>query len=143
VCTDIGLQLECTAEIAGLGQQRVTSDISAPGALAVNNLCENKGGNQAPGQNPAASFTAKGTATSFVDKNGRAIVDVTTDSPSVSPKDAGCPNGNWHVIVGDVIFFNYTLTISQGNQTLFTCTGSFGSGGSTNGASNTPTCTEG
>jgi hypothetical protein len=142
VCTDIGLQLECTAEIAGLGQQRVVGTINAPGAQAVDNICENKGGNQAPGQNPAVDFTASGSAVGIVDKNGRAFIDATTTSPSVSPKDAGCPNGNWHVIVGDVIFHDYSFTITQGNQTLFTCTGTFGSAGSTDGQSNTPTCTE-
>jgi hypothetical protein len=140
VCTDIGLQLECTAEIAGLGQQRVTGTISAPGAQAVNNTCVNKGGNEAPGQNPAVNFTAGGSAVGVVDKNGRASIDATTTSPSVNPKDAGCPNGKWTVIVGDVVFNSYTFTITQGQQTLFTCTGTF-SGGSSNNQSNTPSCT--
>ena len=140
VCTDIGLQLECTAEIAGLGQQRVVGTINAPGALAVNNICQNKGGGQAPGQNPAVDFTAQGSAVGVVDKNGRAFIDATTNSPSVSAKDAGCPNGNWTVIVGDVVFNSYSFTITQGNTTLFTCTGSF-PGGSSNNQSSTPTCT--
>ncbi|SRR6266536_2757046 len=139
VCTDIGLQLECTAEIAGLGQQLVTGTIDAPGAQAVNNTCTNKGGAQAPGQNPAVDFTATGSAVGHVDKNGRAFIDATTNSPSVGAKAAGCPNGNWTVTVGDVIFYTYSFTITQGNQTLFTCTGSF-VGGSTNN-SNTPSCT--
>ena len=141
VCTDIGLQLECTAEIAGLGQQQVVGTISAPGAQAVNNTCVNKGGNEAPGQNPAVNFTAGGSAIGRVDKNGRAFIDATTTSPSVTPQQAGCPNGNWRVVVGDVVFHDYTFTITQGNQTLFTCSGSFGSAGSSNNQSNTPTCT--
>jgi hypothetical protein len=91
VCTDIGLQLECTAEIAGLGQQQVVGTIKAPGAQAVDNLCENKSGNQAPGQNPAVDFTAEGSAVGVVDKNGRAFIDATTESPSVSAKDPGRP----------------------------------------------------
>jgi hypothetical protein len=140
VCTDIGLQLECTAEIAGLGQQQVVGTIDAPGAQAVNNTCTNKGGTEAPGQNPAVDFTATGSAVGHVDKNGRAFIDATTDSPSVSAKAAGCPNGNWTVTVGDVIFYTYSFTITQGTQTLFTCVGSF-EGGSTNNESNTPSCT--
>jgi hypothetical protein len=142
VCTDIGLQLECTAELAGLGQQRVVGTISAPGAQAVDNICENKGGGQAPGQNPAVDFTAGGSAVGVVDKNGRAFIDATTTSPSVGAKAAGCPNGNWRVIVGDVVFHDYSFTITQGNQTLFTCTGSFGTEGSSDGDSDSPTCTE-
>ncbi len=47
------------------------------------------------------------------------------------------------MIVGDVVFHDYSFTITQGDQTLFTCTGSFGSAGSTDSQSNTPTCTEG
>jgi hypothetical protein len=140
VCTDIGLQLECTAEIAGLGQQRVVGTISAPGAQAVNNTCTNKGGTEAPGQNPAVSFTAGGSAVGHVDMNGRATIDATTDLPSVGAKAAGCPNGNWTVTVGDVIFYTYSFTITQGTVTLFTCTGSFGTGGSTDGDSQAPSC---
>lgn len=79
----------------------------------------------------------------MVDKNGRAFIDATTTSPSVSAKDAGCPNGNWRVIVGDVVFHDYSFTITQGNQTLFTCTGTFGTEGSSDVQSSSPTCTEG
>jgi hypothetical protein len=50
VYTDIGLQLECTAEIAGLGQQQVVGTIKAPGAQAVGNLCEKQG--RKPGSGP-------------------------------------------------------------------------------------------
>jgi hypothetical protein len=141
LCTDIGAQLECTAEIAGLGQHQVLSTISAPNATATDLTCVNKGGNEAPGQNPAVPTTATGSALSTVDKNGRAVVDVFTDPVSVGAKEAGCPNGNWKVVVGDVIFTTYTLTITQGNTTLYVCEGTFGSGGSTNGATSTPTCT--
>ena len=56
-------------------------------------------------------------------KNGRARVNVSTADPTVTPEDAGCQNNNWGVLVSDVEFTNYTLTISQGGVTLFTCTG--------------------
>jgi hypothetical protein len=141
VCTDIGTQLQCTAELAGLGNETVVALLTAPNATATNLLCENKGGNQAPGQNPAVPSTATGTQTILQPKNGRAAIDVRTDVPTIGAKAAGCPNGNWRVIVGDVEFTGYTLTISQGGQLVVTCEGSFTPSPSTNGQTSTPTCT--
>ncbi len=141
VCTDIGTQLQCTAELAGLGNETVVALLEAPNATATDLLCENKGGNQAPGQNPAVPSTATGTQTIKQPKNGRASIDLSTDVPSISAKDAGCPNGNWKVIVGDVEFTSYTLTISQGGQLVVTCSGTFENAPSDNGQTDTPTCT--
>lgn len=141
VCTDTGTQLQCTAELAGLGNETVVADLTAPGATATNLLCQNKGGNQAPGQNPAVPTTATGQQTILQPKNGRASIDVATAVPTISPKAAGCPNGNWTVIVGDVEFTSYTLTIKQGGQLVVTCSGTFENAPSDNGQSDTPTCT--
>jgi hypothetical protein len=141
VCTDIGTQLQCAAELAGLGNETVVALLQAPNATATNLLCENKGGNQAPGQNPAVPTTATGQQTILQPKNGRAMIDVSTATPTIGARAAGCPNGNWVVIVGDVTFTSYTLTISQGGQLVVTCTGSFSPSPSTNGQTSTPTCT--
>jgi hypothetical protein len=141
VCTDTGLSLNCTAELAGLGNETVVAVVTAPNATATDLLCENKGGNQAPGQNPAVPSTATGTQTILQPKNGRAGVDVSTAVPEISARAAGCPNGNWQVIVGDVTFGDYTLTISQGGDLVVTCTGSFLPGTSANNESDEPVCT--
>jgi hypothetical protein len=69
------------------------------------------------------------------------VIDVSTETPEIGAKAAGCPNGNWDVIVGDVEFTSYTLTISQGGVLVVTCVGSFSPSPSTNGQSSTPTCT--
>lgn len=74
-------------------------------------------------------------------KNGRASTDVSTATPTVGARAAGCPNGNWRVIVGDVEFTSYTLTISQGGQLVVTCEGSFSPSPAQNGQTSTPTCT--
>jgi hypothetical protein len=138
VCTDLGLQLECTAEIAGLGNQTVTSTVNAQGT-AVGVTCTSPGGNTAPGQNPALPVNPSGSQTINNPDNGRQTIDVTTNTPTVTPKQAGCPNKNWQTSISDVIFTTYTLTIRQGNVTLFTCNGSF-SGGSSDGETSTPIC---
>jgi hypothetical protein len=142
VCTDIGIQLQCTAEIAGLGGGDVIATISAPGATETGVTCTSPGGNQAPGQNPAIATNATGSATYPNPKNGRLSISPTTDPPvQPTPQQAGCPNGNWRASYTDVVFFGYTLTISQAGQPLFTCTGSFGSSGSSStNRTSTPTC---
>ena len=139
VCTDIGTQLRCTAEVAGLGQETVVSTVTAQGTATGLTCTTPSGSNQAPGQNPAVPVTGSGSQTINNPKNGRAGVDVTTATPTVTAKQAGCPNNNWIVTVQDVTFTTYTLTISQGGTTLFTCSGSFSSP-SQNGQTSTPTC---
>jgi hypothetical protein len=140
VCTDIGTQLECTAEIAGLGGETVVATVSANGTATGLTCTTPSGSNQAPGQNPAVPVTAGGSQTILNPKNGRASIDVTSATPTVTAKQAGCPNNNWIVHVADVEFTTYTLTISQGGVTLFTCNGSFTPSPSTNGQTSTPTC---
>jgi hypothetical protein len=72
--------------------------------------------------------------------NGRQPIDVSTASPSVTPKQAGCPNKNWTVSFSDVVFTTYTLVIKQGGKTLFTCNGAFDPSPSQNGQESTPIC---
>ena len=138
VCTDVGTQLRCTAEVAGLGQETVVATVQASGT-ATGLMCVSPGGNASPGQNPAVPVSAGGTQTISNPKNGRASVNVATATPTVTPKQAGCPNNNWQVTIADVTFSTYTFTISQGGTTLFSCSGSFSSP-SQNGQTSTPTC---
>jgi hypothetical protein len=138
LCTDIGSQVQCTASIAGLGNGDVLGTVSAQGT-EVGVTCTSPGGNQAPGQNPAIPTSASGTKDFGNPKNGRLDLTVTTDAPTITPAQAGCPNSNWTAAYSDVVFTNYTFTITQGGTTLYTCSGSFGSG-STNGQTSRPTC---
>jgi hypothetical protein len=139
VCKDIGTQLECTAEVAGLGNETVLATVSANGTATGLTCTTPSGSNESPGQNPAVPVTASGSQSITNIKNGRANVDVKSATPTVSPKDAGCPNNSWIVHVADVTFTTYTLTISQAGVTLFSCSGSF-SPSSQTGQTNTPTC---
>jgi hypothetical protein len=140
VCTDIGTQLRCTAEVAGLGGEDVLATVSANGTATGLTCTTPSGSNQSPGQNPAVPVTASGSQSITNVKNGRASVDVRSATPTVSAKAAGCPNNSWIVTIADVTFTTYTLTISQGGQTVFSCSGSFSPSPSQNGQTSTPTC---
>jgi hypothetical protein len=137
-CTDTGKQLQCTAELAGLGGGDVVATVNASGT-ATNITCVSPGGNAAPGQNPTLPVTAGGQQTITNPKNGRASINVATTEPTITAQQAGCPNNNWQVTYSDVSFTTYTLTISQSGQTLYTCSGSF-AGGSQNGQTSPATC---
>ncbi|HEX2090034.1 MAG TPA: hypothetical protein VHI54_08955 [Actinomycetota bacterium] len=122
VCTDIGTQLRCTGELAGLGNEDLEIVVSADALVQAN--CVNPGGNEAPGQNKVLR-EASGTTTipGSAIKNGRARFTTTTD-PVQAPtaEEAGCPNPNWSTRVVAVRFSNVVVTISQGGELLFTCT---------------------
>ena len=121
VCTDLGTQLRCTGELAGLGNEDLVIQVTSDALVAVN--CVNKGGNEAPGQNKVLR-TASGTTTipGSAIKNGRARFTTTTN-PVAAPSatEAGCPNPNWRTRVVSVTFSNVVVTISQGGELLFTC----------------------
>jgi hypothetical protein len=112
-CTDQGLTLNCTGNVSGLGQEALTVNISSPATATVE--CTNPAGNVAPGQ--TFSFTASGTQTVQVDKNGRATFDLTTLAPTAPP--GSCPNPKWTANVTDVTFGTVTLTGIQGGVIVF------------------------
>src|ERR1700746_5494 len=61
-CTDVGTQLECTAEVAGLGNETtVVANLQASGTATGLTCTTPSGSNQSPGQNPAVDVTAGGT----------------------------------------------------------------------------------
>jgi len=91
-----------SGDLAGLGNENVTVRMDAD-AIAIAK-CQNKGGNIAPGRNPI-QITQTVSASVVPDENGRAHIELvaldpaTINPPPVSPtpKQAGCPNGNWTV----------------------------------------------
>jgi hypothetical protein len=89
-------------DVVGLGNGSFTFHLTAYGEATA--LCQNKGGNIAPGQNPVKVSSA--TSDTFTSSsNGRAHVYLRAPDPATLPmttvpsaKAAGCPNGNWRVI---------------------------------------------
>jgi hypothetical protein len=112
-CRDLGTTLNCTGNVSGLGQEPLTVTISSPATATV--TCTNPAGNLAPGQ--TFTFTASGTQTVQVDKNGRATFNLTTATPT-APANS-CPNPMWTAAVTDVSFGTVTLTGTQGGVIVF------------------------
>jgi hypothetical protein len=106
---------------SGFGNQPAVATITFAGTVRY--TCQNKGGNQAPGQNPVPAIGSASQNLGNADHNGRGVFDFSVTfaaAPTVSGAVAGCPNGNWQgvnpVIEGTP---TATLSITQAGATIF------------------------
>jgi hypothetical protein len=100
--TDNGVTLTASGALAGLGNGDVQITLTAAGDPTT--TCTNQGGNQSPGQNPAA-------------------FSVTTNPPAQpTAAQAGCPNNNWTAQITDIDFTSATITVVQGGVTVLSAT---------------------
>jgi hypothetical protein len=124
-------------DAVGLGNGAFTFHLTAYGEGIA--LCQNKGGNIAPGQKPIKVSSA--TFDTFTSSsNGRTHVYLRAPDPGTVPltdapsaKKAGCPNGNWRVIgvapnstywKSAVLNVTNAATNAQVLQVSWTCFGS-------------------
>jgi len=131
--TDNGLTLTAAGDLAGLGFGDVLVKISA--VADPTSTCTNKGGTQAPGQNPApVTVTGSESIPASELKNGNTPFSVMTNAPATPIAGApDCPNPNWSEDITDMAFTRATITVEQPAGTLvLTVACTFGSA-TTNG----------
>ena len=117
--------LGMTAEIWGLG---TGAELTLEGFAEVTALCQNNGGNVAPGRSPI-SYTDTVSFDLEIDENGRAVIaqsdavkveDPTlstfTETPvSPSAKELGCPSESWTAVGISVEWVGARVTVNKYN----------------------------
>jgi hypothetical protein len=121
--TDNGTTLTVSGKLSGLGNADVLISLSATATPTA--TCTNKGGTQAPGQNPATvNVTGSEAIPASEIKNGTVNFSVTTEEPAQpTAQQAGCPNGNWTAEITDLAFTSFTVTVIQNNTVVATFNG--------------------
>jgi hypothetical protein len=105
--------LIASGSVFGLGTTDVTVRLDAVGIPEVS--CTNKGGTQAPGQNPVA-ISASGAeflVHESYTKNGSSPFVVETEDPSATftAKQMGCANNTWTAVIEFVYWTHAKLTV--------------------------------
>jgi hypothetical protein len=118
-----GTSFTITGEATGLGNRPAIAHVTVNGTVTY--TCQNKGGNESPGQNPVDASSTVDQNLGNSDHNGRGVLNVTASvaaEATVSGRVAGCPNGNWAGVNPQpfpVPITSATVTITQGNETIF------------------------
>jgi hypothetical protein len=106
---------------SGFGNQPAVATLTLHASVTY--TCQNRGGAQAPGQNPVDATTSGSADLGNADHNGRGTFNFTvTFSPAatVPGKSIGCPNGNWTGV--NPVSSGVTgadLVITQGSKTIY------------------------
>jgi len=108
-CSDIGIQLQCTGKVAGLGGTTFEITIEATGTAKV--VCHNPAGHRAPGQDKQVDVSGT-TGPLQTPRNGQYTFSITTDTPDQLPSKV-CPNKHWTPEIVDVVFGDATLSLYE------------------------------
>lgn len=103
--------LTCSGKAAGLGNGPTAAFLTAD-SVTANYVCQNKGGNVAPGQ-PVVTQNVTGPSQDITPRNGQITFSPTIPPPPTPSSAAVCPNGNWKVILTSLSYTNVVLHVQQ------------------------------
>jgi hypothetical protein len=103
--------LTCSGKAAGLGNSPSAAFLTASSVTATY-VCQNRGGNVAPGQ-PVVTQNVTGPTQTITPHNGQITFSPTIPPPATPSSAAVCPNGNWRVILTSLTYTDVVLHIQQ------------------------------
>lgn len=103
--------LTCSGKAAGLGNGPTAAFLTASSVTATY-VCQNKGGNVAPGQ-PVVTQDVTGPVQNITPRNGQITFAPTIPPPTPPSPAVECPNGNWKVILTSLTYNDVTLHVQQ------------------------------
>ena len=113
--TDLGLALEASGALSGLGGGDILVSIVAGANVTSSCINPGNGEHRPPGQNPApVTVTGSQAIPESEIDNGNVAFDVMTDAPDSTIAGApDCPNGGWTETIEDLAFTSATITVEQ------------------------------
>jgi hypothetical protein len=103
--------LTCSGKAAGLGSGPTAAFLTAS-SITANYVCQNKGGNVAPGQ-PVVTQNVTGPTQTITPHQGQITFSPTIPPPTPPSSAVECPNGNWKVVLTSLTYTDVTLHIQQ------------------------------
>ena len=103
--------LTCSGKAAGLGNGPTAALLTAD-SVAATYVCQNKGGNVAPGQ-PVVTQNVTGPTQNITPRNGQITFSPSIPPPTPPSSATECPNGNWNVILTSLTYTNVVLHVQQ------------------------------
>jgi hypothetical protein len=103
--------LTCSGKAAGLGNGPTQAFLTAD-SVSATYVCQNKGGNVAPGQ-PVVNQNVTGPAQDITPRNGQITFSPNLPPPPTPSSAVTCPNGNWKVVITSLTYTNVILHVQQ------------------------------
>jgi hypothetical protein len=103
--------LTCSGKAAGLGNGPTLAFLTADSVMATY-VCQNHGGNVAPGQ-PIVEQNVTGPKQTITPHNGQITFAPTIPPPTPPSAATECPSDNWTVVLTSLTYTNVVLHIQQ------------------------------
>jgi hypothetical protein len=103
--------LTCSGKAAGLSNGPTVAFLTAD-SVSETFVCQNKGGNVAPGQ-PIVTQHVTGPTQNITPHNGQITFAPNIPVPTPPSAAADCPNGNWTVVLTSLTYTNVVLEIQE------------------------------